>query len=156
VSHPAALQWATTFIERESFSGQIAFDFIQAPTGELFGIECNPRATSGIHLLASHPRFVQAFLQEETTSLITPNISTTAMLASAMLFYALPAALTTHTFSQWLAAFTSAHDVLFTWDDPLPALWQFFSLIYLTSKALQHHLTPLEASTLDIEWNDIS
>ena len=42
------------------FTGQIAFDFIQ--TDQLYCIECNPRATSGVHLFEKNPALVEAFL----------------------------------------------------------------------------------------------
>ncbi|MDO3410044.1 hypothetical protein QWJ34_09755 [Saccharibacillus sp. CPCC 101409] len=46
-----AREWAVRFAERTNFSGQLAFDFIRTDEGALLPIECNPRATSGVHLL---------------------------------------------------------------------------------------------------------
>ncbi|OWA36017.1 hypothetical protein B9G55_09120 [Saccharibacillus sp. O16] len=48
---PAAREWVSRFVERTNFSGQLAFDFIRTEEGALLPIECNPRATSGVHLL---------------------------------------------------------------------------------------------------------
>jgi predicted ATP-grasp superfamily ATP-dependent carboligase len=62
INHPAIFQWVKTFVAKNNFTGQIAFDFIQTPDGKIYALECNPRATSGVHLLASHPQFVEAFL----------------------------------------------------------------------------------------------
>jgi len=152
IDHPAALAWATAFIQREAFTGQIAFDFIQTLSGQLFALECNPRATSGIHLLASNPNFSQAFLTSDS-DLLTPFPNADSMLSAAMLIYGLPAAFSTQALSRWATAFTTARDVLFTWNDPLPALWQFFSLLTFVWRGLRQGISPLEASTLDIEWN---
>ncbi|NGZ76303.1 ATP-grasp domain-containing protein [Saccharibacillus alkalitolerans] len=46
-----AREWVARFVERTGFSGQLAFDFIRTEEGALLPIECNPRATSGVHLL---------------------------------------------------------------------------------------------------------
>ena len=48
---PQAREWVELFVQRTGFSGQIAFDFIRTQGGKLLPIECNPRATSGVHLL---------------------------------------------------------------------------------------------------------
>lgn len=48
---PQAREWVSLFVQRTGFSGQIAFDFIRTQNGMLLPIECNPRATSGVHLL---------------------------------------------------------------------------------------------------------
>jgi len=48
---PQAREWVELFVQRTGFSGQIAFDFIRTQDGSLLPIECNPRATSGVHLL---------------------------------------------------------------------------------------------------------
>lgn len=48
---PKAREWVELFVKRTGFSGQIAFDFIRTRDGRLLPIECNPRATSGVHLL---------------------------------------------------------------------------------------------------------
>jgi len=151
IAHAAALQWVQTFVERYAFSGQIAFDFIETDSG-LYALECNPRATSGIHLLASNPNFANAFW-DDPTDLIEPMAGATAQLSLAMLVYALPTALASRSVSRWLIAFGSARDVLLRWNDPLPALWQLFSLATFFWWAAKYHLSPIAASTFDIEWN---
>jgi hypothetical protein len=84
IDHPAIFQWVKTFVARNHFTGQIAFDFMQTPDGQIFALECNPRATSGAHLLASHPRFVDAFINPPTDC-ITPIDDSSYMLSTAML-----------------------------------------------------------------------
>lgn len=44
------------------FTGQIAFDFIRSD--KLYCIECNPRATSGVHLFRRDPALAQSFFNE--------------------------------------------------------------------------------------------
>jgi hypothetical protein len=49
VDHPAIEAWAARFIERANWSGFISFDLIVDAQGTPWGIECNPRTTSGLH-----------------------------------------------------------------------------------------------------------
>ncbi|MBA3531739.1 MAG: carbamoylphosphate synthase large subunit, partial [Ardenticatenales bacterium] len=87
IDHPASAAWVEAFVAQEGFTGQIAFDFIETPQGALYALECNPRLTSGIHLLAEHPDLPLAFLGE-ITERITPLGAAPSMLALAMLLYA--------------------------------------------------------------------
>jgi hypothetical protein len=154
IAHPAARGWVQTFVERENFTGQIAFDFIETPTGELFALECNPRATSGLHLLRDNPRLAEAFW-DIAPKMIEPPAGSSAMLATAMLLYALPSALrgSWARLQQWAAAFVSSRDVIFDGDDLWPTLFQFIGLATFIWRGWRNHLSPLEASTWDIEWN---
>jgi len=48
---PAVAEWIARFVAHTSFDGFISFDLIIDTTGRSQGIECNPRATSGIHFV---------------------------------------------------------------------------------------------------------
>jgi len=58
--------FVATLVEARGASGMLAFDFIADANGRYHAIECNPRATSGLHLLA--PRTIVAGLLPETLS----------------------------------------------------------------------------------------
>jgi len=152
LDHPAAFEWVRTFVEATQFTGQISFDFIEDTQGAVTALECNPRATSGVHLLVSHPRFADSFLDPEIP-LITPDGSNSSMLSTAMLVYALPEALRKKKFKRWLETFTHSRDVLFDVHDPWPACLQGRSILHYVNLARQHGISPLQASTFDIEWN---
>ncbi len=47
--HPAITRWIERFVAAARWTGFISFDFIVDGDGEPHGIECNPRATSGVH-----------------------------------------------------------------------------------------------------------
>jgi hypothetical protein len=49
VAHPAIEDWVARFVAATGWSGFIAFDFIVDQGGTPWGIECNPRLTSGLH-----------------------------------------------------------------------------------------------------------
>lgn len=152
VEHPAIFEWVRAFAESMQFTGQIAFDFIESPEGVLYALECNPRATSGVHLLASHPRFVEAFFNTEMDC-ITPVDDHSYMLATAMLTYALPASIFDGRLGRWLKTFFSSSDVILDFKDPLPFVLQFRSIFSYLRLARKEKISPLEASTFDIEWN---
>ena len=152
VEHPAIFEWVRSFVEGNQFTGQIAFDFIQTSDGRVYVLECNPRATSGVHLLAAHPRFAEAFLNPQMDC-ITPIDHSSCMLSTAMLIYGLPAAFKNKNLRQWIKTFFASADVILNFKDPLPFLFQFRSLFVTIKLAREKNISLLEASTFDIEWN---
>jgi hypothetical protein len=78
------------------------------------------------------------------------------MLSSAMLIYGLPAAFKKKQFSNWLKTFFTSSDVILDFKDPLPFLLQFKSLLSYMRLAREKGISPLEASTFDIEWNGVT
>ena len=150
--HAATFDWVEKFVSSISFTGQIAFDFIETADGNIFAIECNPRAISGIHLLASDPRFSETFLDAGAACVI-PSDHFSVQLWMGMLVYGLPVSLKKRQFKKWWDAFTSSRDVIFRRDDPLPALFQWRSIAQYLQLARREKISPLEASTFDIEWN---
>jgi hypothetical protein len=85
VEHPAIEAWVTRFAAAAGWTGFLSFDLIEeASTGTVFGIECNPRTTSGLHFLeaadvaravvdaaALPPRFVAAPALQQFWSCLT-------------------------------------------------------------------------------------
>lgn len=152
VNHVVAFEWVKKFVAEISFTGQIAFDFIETDDGHIFAIECNPRAISGTHLLARDPKFPEAFLNP-SLPMVVPLDDFSVQLWMGMLVYGLPAALKKRQFKKWRDVFVSSRDVIFRKDDPLPALLQFRSIFHYLQLARIEKISPLEASTFDIEWN---
>ncbi len=152
INHIATFDWVKTFVESMQFTGQIAFDFMQTPDGEILALECNPRATSGVHLLASQSEFINSFFDESMPTLI-PNHRQSYMLSTAMLMYGLSASLHNGRIGKWLRTFLTSHDVILNSKDLKPFLLQFRSIFYYLRLAAKNRISPLEASTFDIEWN---
>ena len=75
------------------------------------------------------------------------------MLSAAMLTYALPAAFKKNNVKQWIKTFFTSNDVILDFKDPLPFLLQFRSLLAYMNLAREKGISPIEASTFDIEWN---
>lgn len=165
VEHAAIYEWVWRFVERYNVTGQMAFDFVQTADGHVAALECNPRATSGVHLLTDNPQFVESFFDVSTTlrqaqdgssaqmDCVTPYAHTSRMLGTAMLVYGMPAAIRNGSFGAWLKTFLHSDDVLLDFHDPLPFLFQFRSLFNYMSLGRRQKISALEASTFDIEWN---
>lgn len=152
INHPAIFKWVKAFVEKNDFTGQIAFDFIETTDGQLYALECNPRTTSGVHLLASHPNFVEAFLNPNILC-VTPARDRSSMFSTAMLFYGFLDALRKNKLGRWFSAFFSSKDAIFDMKDPLPFLLQLRSVFAYLKISREQKITPLEASTFDIEWH---
>ena len=153
IEHAGALAWVRQLVGAISFTGQIALDFIESQDGTLFALECNPRATSGAHLLAAEPAFANAFFDASQPILVPSADTRPAMLGTAMLMYGLPQSLRRHGFIKWLRAFKAARDVVFDPHDPWPAILQLRSIVHYLRLARQRGISALQASTYDIEWN---
>ena len=149
---PQALAWVQRFVSQTHFHGQIAFDFIQRADGELLAIECNPRATSGLHLFGQDLRLVAALLGQ-SVGLVKPIAGQLPMLALAMLLYGLPSVRSMAALRQWGQIFLRGQDVIFQRADPLPWFAQFASLWQFWRWSRKYRVGIVEATTLDIAWN---
>ena len=152
INHPAIFQWVKTFVGKYKLTGQVAFDFIQTSDGRIWALECNPRATSGVHLLASHPQFAESFFNP-SLECISPTGEHSYMLSAAMLVYGLPDAVEKKRLGEWFSTFFSSKDVVFDFKDPLPFMLQLRSILAYQRLGREKNITPIEASTYDIEWN---
>ncbi|HQV95792.1 MAG TPA: ATP-grasp domain-containing protein [Anaerolineales bacterium] len=152
VDHAKIFHWAQTFVSRFNITGQMAFDFIESPDGEVCALECNPRATSGAHLLVSNPRFVESFFNP-SKECVAPTLNSPRMLGTAMLVYGLPLAFKKQNLGAWLKTFLQGDDVIWDFHDPLPFCLQWRSILAYLSLAMRQNISALEASTFDIEWN---
>lgn len=158
---PELLAWVKRFSEAEQYTGQVAFDFIIAADGGIYPLECNPRATSGVHLYAAKDRLDRAFVSEstatamaiaESSEIIEPSGSP-SMLKLAMLTYGLRTAMTERRKLEWLRLMGRGRDAVFRWNDPKPFGAQFAMLYELWRRSRANGISIVEATTADIEWN---
>lgn len=130
------------------YSGQVGFDFIEGRDGRWFVLECNPRATSGVHLFADQPQaLVAALLGEAVAAPVTPS---PRMVALAMLLFVAPR-------RAWHPGFwrdwSAARDVVVRPGDRGPLLAQVPGLIEILGRAARGRRGLLAAATADIEWD---
>ena len=152
VEHKKIFHWVQTFVGHFNVTGQMAFDFIEASNGEVYALECNPRATSGVHLLTSTPRFVESFF-DPRIECVMPMSNSPRMLGTAMLVYGLPDALRKRILDAWLRTFLQSRDVIWDLRDLLPFFLQWRSILAYLALGMRRKISALEASTFDIEWN---
>ena len=129
------------------YTGQLALDLLETDDG-LYLLECNPRATSGVHLLP--PEQLIGGLTDATQPLYVAPPGRSAQLALPLLasVRTRPAA-----WSAVLTALLRDGDVIVDRRDPLPALMQLRMALRMARQARQQHLSLTAATTYDIEWN---
>ncbi|KXS95131.1 hypothetical protein AC578_2885 [Pseudocercospora eumusae] len=134
--HPPVYEYIQRFVSAlPPFSGQIAFDFIETADG-IFPIECNPRATSGLHLWSQTPYLARAITgtlpKEEIERPIRPprkmlGRESHFQVAAGMLMWEHKNA----SFKVWLShmrRLVFTRDVIWKWTDPMPTIAQPFLL----------------------------
>jgi predicted ATP-grasp superfamily ATP-dependent carboligase len=138
------------FVSKHNFTGQIGFDFILTKNNALYVLECNPRATSGIHCLPSDIDWMGIMTGQLK---ISPTISKEPkMVVLAMLTFGLKYLLTAQAFP-FIQSIMRAKDVVWKAKDIKPSFYQIISLSEIILKAFRFRISPKEAATADIEWN---
>ncbi|WP_336760542.1 ATP-grasp domain-containing protein [Paenibacillus sp. USHLN196] len=157
VEHEGALAWVRQFVEATGFSGQIGFDFIEDQDGRVYAIECNPRATSGIHLFHPGGDLVYALTEPETLvkerRMITPARGSKAMLMLPMLGSGVQQIFGKGKIRAWIAAWRGTRDVVYVGQDIQPVFEQFGVVLAAWHLARSQKISLTEALTHDIEWN---
>lgn len=118
------------------FTGALAFDFIETATGT-FVLECNPRMTSGLHVLAPEVSLRDLLTHSGTAprppqraaQLLLPVLVSSPRLAGA------------------------SPDVLACADDPAPAWAQGLTVAEFLCRSLTQRVSVLAATTFDLEYN---
>lgn len=150
IAVPEIEQFVRRIVVLENYTGMISFDYIQTKTG-ILPIECNPRATSGLHLFQGVP--IGKALQGHAEACLYPLPGTQRMLGLAMLLYGFPGHLSGTAWKNWLASIRSAEDVIYTRTDKAPFFHQFHAYWRFLRLAKEKGISALEATTWDIEWN---
>ncbi|MCW3792757.1 ATP-grasp domain-containing protein [Paenibacillus sp. LS1] len=157
VEHEGALAWVRQFVQATGFSGQIGFDFIEGQNGRVYAIECNPRATSGIHLFHPGGDLVRALTEPETLikerKMIMPAQGSKAMLMLPMLGSGVQQIFGKGKFRVWIAAWRGTRDVVYARQDLQPLMEQFGVVLAAWRLARSQKCSLTEALTHDIEWN---
>jgi hypothetical protein len=144
---PRVAAWITRFVAASGHTGFISFDLIVDDAGQPWGIECNPRTTSGVHFLE--------------TADIAPAVlhGTPARLRDAprlQQFYSVLTALTGVMFKRGYVAtlrtLLGTQDVTWSWRDPMPFLTMTWTTWPIIRLAMQKGVPFGEVATLDIGW----
>ena len=139
-----------TYVKKHNFTGQLSFDFIKSIDG-LFLIECNPRASSGVHLLNNNDlanAFTNELYQSESVSDNKP-----ACIKLAMLLIMLPISIMKFSFMTWFKDIKRANDVITLKNDNKYFFFQLLSLAELILLSIKLRKSIRVVATHDIEWD---
>jgi hypothetical protein len=121
------------------YTGQLCFDVI-IKDGRPYVLECNPRSTSGIHLLGAH--LVPCFLEEKALPPLK-NAPAKGLKIALWLSFQRKGRYPLH----------QVKDVVYDSNDLAPFFGQVCSVLELVYLALRRQRSITRVSTWDIEWN---
>lgn len=133
-------------VQTLTWTGQISLDVIVRPDGQALPIECNPRATSGLHFFRDSTAVAAAYLGGPE---VGPDVSTPHGVPLALWAYGLRPGR--------LGAFNQARhriESVFDWPGDPVGLWpQMRSLAEFAGIGVRHGIGLQRATTFDIEWD---
>ncbi|KAI5843596.1 hypothetical protein BZA05DRAFT_316440, partial [Tricharina praecox] len=137
IAHPAIEEYVVAIAKNlPTVGAQLAFDFVETRSGEVMAFECNPRATSGIHLFSGTPLLAQALVSgppappipyHYTTFTIVPPQGAARQLAPGMMMWK-RSERGVKAYLQHMKRLTGSKDVVFSSRDLMPSLMQPFLL----------------------------
>lgn len=148
---PPIHNFVSEIVKELNFSGQIAFDFIMDKNGDLFPIECNPRATSGLHLFSDD--VIDAMIGKVNFKLITPDTHKKFTIKLALLLYGFTHWKSISSFKKWFKTFITHSDIVYHKTDRQPFFYQFYSMYQLCKNSKKEGRSLLEQTTFDISWD---
>lgn len=150
IEDAAAADFVTRFVLGTGWSGQISFDLMRMAGGRVLPLECNPRATSGLHFFRDPMAFSAALLGQGKAA---PDVTAPQGVRLALWLYGLPDALRKGEVAKFRQALREVEDVLDWPCDPGPKAAQLATLRAIAARALRQRISLQKASTRDIEWN---
>jgi len=142
---------AQTLVQRSGITGQFAADVIFDADETPWLIECNPRATSGVHLLTGNGDLARAIAHG--TPIPASRAPQPRHLAPAMVLFGLPLAIRTGRVAQWRRAMTNSADAISRPGDRRPLAGALVDAAGFALTGLRHGISTTSASTRDIAWN---
>lgn len=150
VQDRAVEQFVTAFVAGTGWTGQISFDLIRCPDGTILPIECNPRATSGLHFFRDPVGFSRAFLGQGA---VTPDVTQPQGVRLALWLYGLPQTFRPGGWRVFRRALAEVEDVMDWPGDRLTLGDQLRPLAEIARLAWREGVSLQTASTRDLEWD---
>lgn len=145
----ARLRQAVEALAGFAGTGQVALDAIVDGDGRPWLIECNPRATSGVHLFGRSAGLGRALLGRDEAG---PD-DDARHLTPALWRFGLPMALRERRLAEWSRQRRAGRDVLGAPGDSGPLFGALADTLDFGWKALVSGQSLTSAMTADIEWN---
>ena len=146
---PAIEAWAAQFIKGAGYKGFISFDFVVDAAGQPWGIECNPRTTSGLHFLEP---------DDLARSVIEPGAPVRFRPERQLQQFWSCLTEMQHAFGDWprfqanLRQLFRTRDVSWSWRDPMPLLSMPYTAWQIIALARARGVPFGEVATLDVGW----
>jgi glutathione synthase/RimK-type ligase-like ATP-grasp enzyme len=144
VSGEPLLAAARRLLDGTGFTGQFSLDALCMPDGRRCLLECNPRATSGVHLVRP-AALVRGLLDPLAPAWVEPPGGYQQLLP--VVLARSPLRLLNDPPRVW------CRDVVLSLRDPLPAVMQVIQMGRFWLVSWRRRLGLTEATTEDIEWN---
>jgi predicted ATP-grasp superfamily ATP-dependent carboligase len=141
--------WVRQFLAGAGFDGFVSFDFVVDAAGQAWGIECNPRATSGIH-------FVEP--ADLMPAIVTPDAGRPVRFRAGRVMQQFWPSLTEFQHARGAARARALHylrtarDVTWSASDPLPLLTMPATAWNIIRLAAREGRPFGEVATRDIGW----
>jgi len=143
--------WVRRFIDGTHYSGFLAFDLIVDGEGVPRAIECNPRATSGVHFFEAQS-LGEALLRPGEAQGVRFAAATRQQWAYSTLTETYAALLRPREFLRRFGELRGARDVIWSARDPWPFLLMTPMSWEILWPAMTSDLTLGEATQRDIAW----
>lgn len=150
--HQRLLNIADTLAQKLVRRGQFACDVMIDADGTAWLLECNPRATSGVHLFERRAALAEAILGKREAPVLAADAKPKHV-GPALWTYGLPAALMQRQIGKWLQTRRQSADVISAPRDAAPVVGALIDASRLSLVAAGRGLSLTAASTADIEWN---
>lgn len=149
---PEVDAWVAAMVRHTAFDGFISFDLVEDGQGVIRGIECNPRATSGIH-------FVEP--ADLAAALLDPQADGPLRFKANRLMQQFYPCLTETQrtmfgegpFRENLRCLLAASDVTWSANDPWPLVSQPWTSWPIIEMAMRRRCTFGEVAMLDLAWS---
>lgn len=154
IDHPEIYQWVEHLAAKLELTGHAAFDFIETPEGKLYSIECNPRATSGVHLFQLNENLASAYLNK-TKSCIFAGIGNTQQILAGMAIFGWKDAIRQKKLLRFMRKLLTTKDVVFNSKDLRPFICEPVVLASYVWKSRRKGLTIPVYYTYDLDWDEM-
>jgi predicted ATP-grasp superfamily ATP-dependent carboligase len=150
VKHPKVLALVKHVVKAQKYTGLIGFDIIENEDGTLYLLECNPRVTSGVHLIPQEADIADKFFNEQAEYFeVMPDkplqISFAGMLK--VLFD-----LRGEQFKQWLYCATHSRDAIFDSKDIMPSFSIPVLALFYLHQYLKYKKLPDDNIFYHMDW----
>ena len=152
IIHEGIFDFVKRFVKQRDFTGQIGFDLIQEPSGRLFVLEANPRATSGLHMFSQSDPLVNLLLGQ-SNGVCHPSSERPVMVEFAMPLWGFVDAVQRGRVVNFVPDLLRSRWVVTELSDPMPMLGLPRSFWQIARVAREKGCSLQTASTFDIEWN---